>query len=227
LHRDSLGSEQVIRAGQLNLMTAGDGVSHSEERVPGFAGELHGMQLWVAQPERTRHGAAAFEHHDALPEFEIGDATGTVIVGELAGVSSPARRDTDHVGADVVLRRGRAVLPVQREHEYAAVVLDGEVRLDGTPLRTGELGYCGMGRDELVVEAAADARLLLLGGEPFEERIVMWWNFVGRDNDELAAADAAWRAGDRRFGTVASPLTRVDAPVPPWLRGDARPDRSG
>src|SRR5688572_19989954 len=112
LHRDSLGSEQVIRAGQLNLMTAGHGVSHSEEATGRYRGELHGIQLWVAQPEATRHGAAAFEHHTELPQVELDGGDATVVVGALAGTTSPARRDTDHVAAELVLRPGGATVPL-------------------------------------------------------------------------------------------------------------------
>jgi redox-sensitive bicupin YhaK (pirin superfamily) len=108
LHRDSLGSEQVIRAGQLNLMTAGHGVAHSEEATGHYRGQVHGAQLWVAQPERTRHGPAAFEHHPGLPEAELDNAVGTVLVGSFAGAASPARRDSELVGVDVALRPGAA-----------------------------------------------------------------------------------------------------------------------
>jgi redox-sensitive bicupin YhaK (pirin superfamily) len=94
LHRDSLGSEQLIRAGQLNLMTAGQGVTHSEEATGHYRGQLHGVQLWMVQPEATRHGVAAFEHHATLPQVELDNAIATILVGELAGAASPARRDT-------------------------------------------------------------------------------------------------------------------------------------
>jgi redox-sensitive bicupin YhaK (pirin superfamily) len=94
LHTDSLGSEQLIRPGQLNLMTAGGGVAHAEQSPASYRGESHGIQLWVAQPEATRHGDAAFEHHAHLPQYEFDGAVATVIIGELAGVRSPARHDT-------------------------------------------------------------------------------------------------------------------------------------
>ncbi len=97
LHLDSLGSEQLIRPGQLNLMTAGHGVAHAEED-PGRATELHAVQLWVAQPESTRDGAPAFEHHGELPRFGLDGGDATVLIGEFGGLTSPARRDTDHMG---------------------------------------------------------------------------------------------------------------------------------
>src|SRR3954447_21444182 len=127
LHHDSLGSEQVIAPGQLNLMTAGGGAAHAEEATGSYSGLLHGIQLWVAQPESTRHGDAAFEHHAELPRATFGGAEVSVLVGTVGGVTSPARGDTDHVGAELALRAGRAVVPVDRAHEHALVVLDGAV----------------------------------------------------------------------------------------------------
>lgn len=101
LHRDSLGSEQVIAPGQLNLMTAGHGVSHSEEATGHYRGALEGIQLWIAQPGDTRDGEPGFEHHAELPQVQLDRGVATVLVGELAGASRPARRDTPLVGADL------------------------------------------------------------------------------------------------------------------------------
>ena len=215
LHTDSLGSEQLIRPGQLNLMTAGRGVAHAESGLPGTGS--HGAQLWVALPDATRDGPAAFEHHAELPEVELGDATATVLVGALAGVRSAARADTPLVGADVVLRPGRAVVPLSRAWEHAIVVLAGEVRVGEHVVAPGVLAHLDPGPDELVVEASERARLLVLGGEPFGVVPLIWWNFVGRDRAEVTRARADWMAGDEtRFAPVASVLDRVPAPELPW-----------
>lgn len=214
LHRDSLGSEQVIRPGQLNLMTGGGGVAHAEERPAGDRGGVHGVQLWVAQPEATRHGPAAFEHHAELPRLALGRATATVLVGAVAGERSPARTDTPLVAAEVALPGGRAIVPLDPGFEHALVVLDGEVQVSGRTVGPGVLAYLGEGRGEVEVAGPAAARLLLLGGAPFGEPIVMSWNFVGRTRDEVARAAADWNAGHERFGTVASPLDRIPAPEP-------------
>jgi redox-sensitive bicupin YhaK (pirin superfamily) len=218
VHHDSLGSEQVIRPGQLNLMTAGNGVAHAEETMGGYHGEFHGIQLWVAQPNKTRHGDAAFEHHADMPKIEFGDALATVIVGEFDGVSSPARRDTDHSGVELALRPGRTVVPVRREYEHGLIVFSGALSLGTNLLEPGHIGYLGVGRDEVVVDAPGATRALLLGGVPFPEPILMWWNFVGRSKDEMDAAHDQWQAADPRFGVVASPLERVPAPRPHWAR---------
>lgn len=217
LHRDSLGTEQPIRPGQLNLMTAGHGVSHSEEGT-GYAGAIHGVQLWVAQPDATRNGSPAFEHHAELPHVELEAGTARVLVGAFDGVTSPARRDTDHVGIDLVLEAGGAVLPVQTEHEHAIVVFEGAVEIDGTVVTPGHLGYLGTDRDEVRVTARGRTRALLFGGVPFPEPVLMWWNYVARSREEIVTAHDEWTARAPRFGTVASPLSRIDVAPPPWGR---------
>ena len=213
LHRDSLGSEQLIRPGQLNLMTAGRGIAHAEEHVRTYRGTLHGAQLWVAQPSETRDGAADFAHHAELPRAEIGGAVATVLIGELAGVSSPARQDTPLVGADLAMNPGVTTWPLRPDFEHALVVLDGEVAVGGDHVvRPGQLGYLGLGRESLELAALAPTRVLLLGGVPFEEKLAMWWNFVARTKEELAQARTQWATYDERFGEVSSTLPRIAAP---------------
>ncbi len=216
LHRDSLGSEQVIRPGQLNLMTAGYGVVHAEESTGSSSGRLHGVQLWVAQPEGTRDGAAAFEHHASLPVAEVRGGVATVLVGEWLGVESPARRDTPLLGADLALPGGVSEWPLDPGYEYALLLLDGAVGVDGVGVVPGQLAYLGLGRDAVALDAVGPARALLLGGEPFGSDVVMWWNFVGRTRDEVTEAWRSWQAADDRFGRVSSDLPRIPVGPPPW-----------
>ena len=217
LHRDSLGSEQLIRPGQLNLMTAGAGIAHAEEDPGGGVDRLHGMQLWVAQPEATRWDAPAFEHHRDLPRVEFDHGTATVLVGAFGGAASPARRDTEHVGVELDLRPGTSVLPVDRAHEHALIVAEGEPSIDGVRVAPGQLAYVAPGAEELVLTSAVPMVALLIGGAPFDEDVVLWWNFAARTRDELADAYRGWAQGDERFGTVASGLTRATVGPPPWL----------
>ena len=212
LHRDSLGSEQLIRPGQLNLMTAGAGIAHAEEHVRTYRGTLHGVQLWVAQPSATRDGPSAFAHHADLPQAEIDGAVATVLIGEVAGVASPAQQDTPLLGADLALSPGVTSWPLRADFEHALVVLDGEVAVGEAVVRPGQLGYLGLGRDSVDLAALAPTRVLLLGGVPFDEKIVMWWNFVARTKEELARARTQWATYDERFGPVASSLDRIPAP---------------
>jgi redox-sensitive bicupin YhaK (pirin superfamily) len=219
LHRDSLGSEQPIRPGQLNLMTAGHGVSHAEEHTGRYRGDLHGIQLWIAQPEATRHGDPAFEHHRELPQLDVAGGTATVLVGRLGGAESPARRDTDLVGAELALRAGPSTIPLEAGWEHALVVLQGAVTVDGVRLEPGHLGYLGTGRDEGPFVAGDEGAIaLLIGGAPFDEPIRMWWNFVARTPAEISEARDQWTADDGRFGTVASDLARIPVGPPPWSR---------
>jgi quercetin 2,3-dioxygenase len=197
------------------LMTAGHGVAHSEEGT-GYRGEMHGVQLWVAQPDHTRHGPPAFEHHDELPQVDLGDGIATVLIGELAGVASPARRDTEHVGIDVDLRAGRAEIPLRLDDEHALVVLSGAVNVDSTLVEPGHLAYLGVGRDHLDLTAEHPTRALLVGGVPFDESVLMWWNFVARTRDDITEAHRDWTTAAARFGHVDSRLPRHEIGPPPW-----------
>ena len=216
LHRDSLGSEQLIRPGQLNLMTAGHGVSHSEETNGVHSGALYGVQLWVALPSATRDGKPAFEHHAELPEVGFDNAQGRILIGQFAGSTSPARRDTDHFGVELTLRQGQSVLPLVETHEHAILALDPGLAIGGRSLAPSELGYLGVGHDELVVDVSQPTRALLIGGEPFSEQLLMWWNYVARTRQEIVDAHREWSDGSDRFGSVATHLPRIDTAAPPW-----------
>ena len=216
LHRDSLGSEQTIRRGQLNLMTAGRGVAHSEETRGRYRGGLHGVQLWVAQPSSTRNGEPAFEHHPHLPQVELATGVATVLVGRFASAASSARRDTEHAAIDLDLRSGAIELPLEEQFEYGLIAVDGALRVAGRRLEPGRIGYLGVGRSHIDVATDAPTRALLLGGVPFPEPLLMWWNYVARDHDEIVAAHRAWMNGDARFANVASDLERIVTDPPPW-----------
>ncbi|WP_121253344.1 pirin family protein [Nocardioides ferulae] len=220
LHRDSLGSEQVIAPGQLNLMTSGEGITHAEEATGHYRGTLEGIQLWVALPEETRHGGGGFEHHAELPRADVDGGVATVLMGDLTGLHrdlrSPARHDTPLVGVELDLHAG-ATVPLRPDWEHALVVLEGAVAVGGQPLAPGRLGYLGEDRDELHLEVREPTRVMLLGGEPFPEPIVMWWNFVARTREEVDAAYRSWAADDgERFGRVRSVLPRIPTAAPWW-----------
>ncbi|HEX4863397.1 MAG TPA: pirin family protein [Acidimicrobiales bacterium] len=221
VHHDSLGSEQLIRPGQLNLMTAGHGVAHAEESTDSYRGPIHGVQLWVAQPSSTRDGPPAFEHHPQLPRLDIGNSTATLLVGELDGTASPARRDSDHFGVDLELRSGDTAVPLQPAFEHALLVTDGTAIHQGQPVTPGLLLYLGTGRDELDLRCPEPSRALLLGGVPFGEQLLMWWNFVARTRPEVDTAYEDWTADSGRFGRVRSRLARIEASRPPWWQPTA------
>ncbi len=215
LHRDSLGSEQVIAAGELNLMTAGHGVSHAEEATGHYRGTLQGIQLWIAQSDALRDAAASFEHHADLPRVEFVDGVATVLAGQLGEARSPARCDQDLVGADLRIR-GTMHLPLHRSYEYGAIVLNGLVELEGRELGPGTMAYLHPGRDELTFRSKTSSTVILLGGVPLTHDIFVWWNFVARTRAEIDAAYDSWRHDDGRFGTVTSVLARVETGAPYW-----------
>ena len=220
LHLDSLGSEQSIRPGQLNLMSAGAGVAHAEEDPGQPRGRLHGIQLWVAQPETTRWGSAAFEHHGLLPQSEVGAGVATVLIGSLGDATSLARRDGDLVGAELRLRPGTSVLDAVATYEYGVIGIEGEVLVDDVVVEPGTMAYVAPGRDVLALRARASAIVMLVGGTPLSEPLVMWWNFVARSRDEIVAAYRSWSSHDERFAQVASRFAPIEVAPPAWLARD-------
>jgi hypothetical protein len=216
IHSDSLGTEQPIRPGQLNLMTSGNGIAHAEL---GTTTGIHGAQMWLAQPEATRHGAPRFEHIEDLPLVELPGAEAMVIVGDLNGTSSPAAVDWQTVGIDLRLEGRRVEIPSNPSFEYAVVPIDRNVKVGEAIVEPGWLALVPTGTETLPIEASSEAaRCLVVGGEPLGEPIEMWWNFVARSKDEITEAWRAWQSHDTdRFGPVPSKLARIDAPAPPWL----------
>ncbi len=215
MHSDSLGTEQLIRPGQLNLMTAGNGIAHAE--LSSQAGVL-GVQMWVAQPDATRHGAPAFEHHAALPQADLSSGTATVMIGSLGGASSAARADTPMVGAELRLQAGITTIEADETFEYGVIPVDRSMLVNGAVVEPGWIGLVAPGGSALTVDAGSGGRAMLIGGEPFEARIQMWWNFVGRTREELTAAWRDWQSDDTdRFPEFASTLDRIEAPTPIWV----------
>jgi redox-sensitive bicupin YhaK (pirin superfamily) len=225
LHSDSLGTEQLIRPGQLNLMTAGHGIAHAEEGVdtdglweaPGTMG----VQMWLAQTEETRHGSSAFQHLAELPETTVGAAQARVLIGSFGQVRSPAEFGHPTIGLDLTMR-GNTVIPTDPRFEHAVVPIDRPLRVDEEIVEPGSLAVVPTGRDHLRLSArSVPARLMLLGGEPLGDSVKMWWNFVARTTEEITEAWRDWEIGnEERFGPVPSGLDRMEAPRPPWLRQD-------
>ncbi|GAA1786416.1 pirin family protein [Nostocoides veronense] len=222
-HRDSGGFHAVVRPGEVNLMTAGRGVAHSEVSTAETA-VLHGVQLWVALPEAARHTTRTFEHN-APPAVLLPDQAGQafVFLGDLAQVSSsPVQTFTPLLGAQLDLVAGADVtLRVDPSFEHGVLLDDGEVSVDGVALAPGELACRDAGSAELRLSSATDGRLLLLGGPPFEEEIIMWWNFVGRSHEEIVRFREEWETGSETFGGVEGYVgdrPRIPAPALPAVR---------
>jgi quercetin 2,3-dioxygenase len=167
-HRDSLGSDVVLKPGELNLMTSGDGVSHSEFSVGDPDAPMHGIQLWVALPAGAFEGPAGFEHHPDLPVARGDGWAATVLLGEVAGAVSPATTYTPIVGAELTVEPGRRVVPLRDDFEHAVLAVDGPVVVDGVDVAHRELRYLAPGRDRVDLQVRASTTLLLIGGEPFD-----------------------------------------------------------
>ena len=218
VHRDSLGSLQRVGPGELSLMTSGEGISHSEESpASDRPSVLSGVQLWVALPEAARHGAAGYEHHSDLPVVEHGALRATVVLGEHVGRSSPGTTYSRLVGLDVAVE-GDGALPLDEGFEHVAFVLTGSAVVDGQELAVGALLELGADRSEVTVSGTG-SRVMVLGGEPLGEPLLLWWNFVCRSAEEVAQARADWEAGAERFGDVVGyPGGRLSAPPLPDVR---------
>ncbi|MFD6250388.1 pirin family protein [Streptomyces roseolus] len=219
-HRDSLGSHAAVRPGEINLMTGGHGIAHSEVSTPDTT-VLHGVQLWVALPDAHRDTPRDFVHHAPRP-VRVDGAELRVFLGTLAGDTSPVATFTPLLGAELLVDPGATVtLAVDPAFEHGLLVDEGDLTLDGTPLRPAELGYTAPGRAALTVTNTAPhrARAILLGGPPFEEEIVMWWNFIGRSHEDIVEAREDWEKASDRFGEVDGyPGDRLPAPALPNAR---------
>src|SRR4051812_9389808 len=195
-HLDSLGSDQLIRPGQLNVMTAGHGICHAEVSPQDASTYLHGVQLWVALPDAHRDTAPpAFTHLASLPTHAEDGVTVTVMTGELAGQRSEAPTFSPLVGAELRFEPGaRQQLDVHPDWEYAVLAVDQPLQVGETSVDVHRLAYLGVGHEPLELDAPDGGIALLLGGEPFGERLLMWWNFVARSHEDIVEQRADWNA---------------------------------
>jgi redox-sensitive bicupin YhaK (pirin superfamily) len=225
VHNDSLGNRQVIRPGEVNLMSAGHGIAHSEESI-GAHGAVHAAQLWIALPDAQRHGAPAFVHHAELPQAQADGFRATVLAGRAFDQRSPVPLHSELVGIDLTAEgAARTRVDLEPRFEHALLCLRGAAHVDREPIEPGTLLYAAPGRTHLELACDNAAQLLLIGGAPFDEPLLMWWNFVARDADEIVRAADDWNAG-RHFGAVpGTQLARVPAPDPSGLKLKARPAR--
>ena len=217
LHRDSLDTVQKILPGQVNLMTAGRGISHSEESPQPGSDDIHAVQLWIALPDDKRFINPAFEHHPILPHTQLGSAQITVMAGSLLDLVAPTTIYSPLVAAEIVIDTADVIsLPLDPGFEYGLLVLSGEVRADGEALDNSELLYCAAGRRQIKIDCRSACRLLLIGGLPFDEEVLIWWNFLGREQSEIHRYVRSWNNSED-FGEVNGfDGARLTAPEPPW-----------
>jgi hypothetical protein len=220
LHRDSLGNEQVILPGQVNLMTAGHGIAHTEDSLRD-GDRLHAAQLWIALPPEHKDCPPAFEHYAELPHWREDSAELTLLAGRYGERTAAARIHSPLVGIDIACdSNSNITLQLDPGFEYGLMPLVGDAMVDGETISADELAYLGKGRSELQLALPAGARVLFLGGEPFEVPVLMWWNFVGFSKADIAQAQTEWEQGAARFGAVGGgQAPRLVAPPLPWGNG--------
>lgn len=223
-HRDSLGSIQVINPGELNLMTAGRGIVHSELSLVGGA-PLQGVQLWIALPEIARSTSPTFHHYADLPIAVRDGFTCKVFIGEFESLTSSATVYSDLVGVEVSsMSASTGTFALKKNFEYGILVDDGVLEINGRQVKPGELHYLPAGQSEVTLRSDGPTRFLVLGGEPFTEKIVMWWNFIASSHEEIEQARTDWQSlnGERFPSFTDSINDRIPAPEMPNLRLQAR-----
>lgn len=225
-HLDTIGSRSLVRAGEMNLMTAGRGIAHSE--VATLDTEfLHGVQLWIALPERDRFTEPRFEHHVPTP-FTVDNAGVRVFLGALMGATSPVATSTPLLGAQLDIPANTTLrLDVDPTFEHGVLVDAGDVRVGEVTVAPAELLYLPTGSTSLTIDTGdRPVRALLLGGEPLNERIIMWWNFVGRTHEEIVRFRADWQRQahhrDGPYGDFPDQWATV-LPAPEMPNGRLRP----
>lgn len=222
-HHDSGDNHAVVLPGEVNLMTSGAGICHSEVSTQDTT-VLHGVQLWTVLPDADRQTLRRFDHHEPEPvTFEGGQAL--VFMGSLLGYTSPIKTFTPLLGAEIRLDPGAEVeLEVDPSYEHGVLVDSGDVQLEGVTVAPRELAYTGIDENRLRLRNTGDApaRMVLIGGPPFTEDVVMWWNFIGRNHEEIAQYRKEWEEHGDRFGVTQGyvshnpdGLNRLPAPALP------------
>ncbi len=223
-HRDSGGVHAMVRPGEVNLMTSGHGIAHSEVSTP-VRDLLHGVQLWVVLPDASKDLVREFQHHTP-DQLDVDGARARVLIGSLDDATSPVHTETPLLGAEIVLDPGATwELAVNPAFEHGVLVDTGDVDFDGVRLDRSVLGVRDAGLDHLRLTNPTDApaRVMLLGGEPFDEGVVMWWNFIGRSHEDIVALRKEWNdAPDDRFGRVAGYRGATQRLAAPPLPTDLR-----
>lgn len=216
LHNDSLGTQQLIRPKQVNLMTAGYGISHTEV-APDTETKMHAAQLWIALPDDKINMAPAFDHYPQLPVMNKDGIDFTVLVGDFLNTCSPVAVHSELLGVDLAATETRETrLSLNPKFEYGFMALEGTAEINGHALNEDNMVILEPGLNQVDIVIHASGRVLLLGGEPFESPILLWWNFVGRTQEELALAREQWIVEHERFGSIPEYQgPRLEAPVFP------------
>ena len=213
LHTDSLGSEAILHPGGVNVMTAGRGITHAEETPPNNSGRLSGVQLWVALPDQHRNGEPDFTSVKQVPTIETQCGVIQLFAGSYEGITAPITYFSEILGMDIKVNPHQTVsLSLNNIFEYALLLLEGDCVAENQPLAEKNLYDPGVGLESLSLSSQESYRVLIIGGSPYPEKILMWWNFVARTPEEISKAREDWEA-HRHFGEVhGTRLKRLSAP---------------
>lgn len=217
LHRDSLGTEQVIRPGQVNLMTAGRGIAHTEDSVAG-QNAIHAAQLWIALPKEHADTEPSFDHYPDLPHWREQNVDMTLLIGGYGARTAPTKSFSPLVGVDLqVVQAGQTNLELRSDFEYGLLPLQGDWKIESEIFAENDLAYLGCGRTHLRVESPANGRALLVGGAPLKHEVLIWWNFVSHSRAAIIQAQRDWEADNKsRFADVPGATKRLSPPPIPW-----------
>ncbi len=218
-HNDSLGSSQLVKPGQLNLMTAGRGISHSEVSLESNE-ILHGIQLWVALPDKYRNIAPSFNHYQDLPQLNFEGVKINLLTGQLLTERAPTQAYSPLFAAQLDFSHDAEIeLPLDKQFEYGFLAVDIDLFVDDQEIEVGAMLYQPPGEEKVTLKIGSAGTLIIIGGEPFTEEIVMWWNFIGRNHEEVTEMRSEWQEGSEKFGTVADEIGgRIPAPPMPNIR---------
>ena len=214
LHRDSLGNVQAIRPGEINWMTAGKGIVHSEkvsDELKASGQHLHGLQTWIALPLGREEIEPRFEHYpaDVIPSVDVGGATARVVIGTAYGVSSPVNTESDTLYVEANLEPG-AALALPDAEELGVYVVDGMIAINEEPVAAGVLAVL-KNRSTGTVEAKSAAKIMLCGGASLEGDRLIWWNFVSSSRERMELAKRDWR--NKRFPEVPGETDFIPLPT--------------
>jgi redox-sensitive bicupin YhaK (pirin superfamily) len=214
-HVDSLGSDQIIYPNQVNLMTAGKGISHAEISPTDKASKLHAAQLWIALPDSHRHMEPQFQNYPDLPVAHKEQFDATILVGSSLSITSPVSVFTPLVAVDLLAKKtGTFEFDLDAHFEHGITVLEGSAVINGESVETGTLLYFAEGRLSVTITCDATTRILIVGGEPFKEDILLWWNFVARTQEDIEQARHDWVVQSPRFGFITDPTAGERLSVP-------------
>lgn len=202
IHNDSLGSHQIIRPYQINLMTGGQGITHTELSHPDSQA-LHLAQLWIALPKEKEAIAPDFKHYPVIPHIEHHDHEIYVLVGEFNNELSPVEMHSPLSAIDIKAKQDTILtVPLNSTFEYGLLPLEGTINIDGQSMDDNALAFIPSGSDSIVITLKKDSRILLIGGEPIEQPPLMWWNFVAWEQETIEKALVDWKEHSDRFPPV-------------------------